>query len=187
MTNVKLTITDYTGSLFCGSPIICIANKFTMNGKNILGYKPNTMKDNSINSDDNSYLGSNWDRRKGRVTFQGYENPIIDISGNWVGSRETGDGIGSELVNRATGEELGSPVLTPYRLIKFAMTPGTYYINEDRMIGTLINEAGVGSSLYNSSGIPCVVDDWNIDFDANTDDIIAWNMRFREDKIYDID
>jgi len=185
--NTFLTITDYTGSLFAGSHVVCYANKFNMSGKNILGTKPFTMKDTAMITDDNSNLGSNYDRRKGYISYQGFNNPVLRISGNWTGSSNDGLGAGSEMVNPTSGVELGSPILTPYKIIKFAISNGgPYYLNEKRLTQTMIGVQGTGSALYSASGIPVIVDDWQIDFDMNSENNIKWSMSFTEDKQYNI-
>lgn len=165
------------GQLFSGSEILLYVNNYSLSGKNNLQTKERGYQDISLTDDDNSDVGSNYNRRKSNVSFIGIGNPDLTISGFMSESS-----IGSDTKTIDGTEYL---LLNPNRLYKLVLSGRTLYLNDNLLIRFLKDNESTGSNYLFQNGLPIVVDNWSLNpiLGDTTEKGINWSLSFKEDKV----
>lgn len=167
-----LTLTDAatTNKLFGGSILLCYGANLNLSLKNNIQGDPKVGVETELVANDNSSVGSMWERRKHRITHMSTENLIITVSGMWntdLGSKtETG----------------GAEILTAYKLLRMAISDHTFYLMDQWLIPSLVTGETSSGSFWTSSGIPVVFESLSMIEDVANTNVVRWNVTFREDK-----
>ena len=176
-------IQDLTTSsaLFGGSPLYIHCNEITISGKNNLGIGTRAMIENGIISADRANepvidaVRANLDRRKGLVSYTGFENPKIIMRGGWA------DIVGSEICNE-TGNML--PVLTPAKFWHMVHSDHQFFIRgaSVAMLADIF-KGDTGSQFYDETrGIPLAIETWSMKEDVTGRGRMTWQINSTEDK-----
>lgn len=172
-------LTTPTGSrLFGGSEIRAWVQRLAVAGAvNVdIPFRPN--QEQEFLSADNSKIGSMWNRRKSNIQVTGHEALQFNLFGGWTtGSNELGSQNGTIIV------------LSPYKLIRMALSGHTFYMKGAKAVQSLIDGEAhdlIGGtqvgSLYTGSGIPIIITNWSTEDVAENDNYVSWEMTCAEDK-----
>ena len=157
-----------TGSrLWSGEKIYLYCSEINYGMKNNIGKGAISLPDTDLISSDNSSYNLNYSRRKHPAQYVGINNPTIKVSCAWQTT------LGSEVA--------GKKILTPHKLLKFALEPKTFYLVDENLFPSLSTGDGTYDPYYTGSGIPVILDDFEMKVNVEKD-LIDIELNFVEDR-----
>ena len=160
--------------LFGGSDIYLYCKEILISGKNLLNTNPNFMIETGIIADDETSYRNSLERRKGVVSYQGFESPKVIIRGGWDKT------IGSQIIKGGDTYE----VLTPARFWQLVHSNHQFYIRgtDSPLLVDLLNGPD-GDLIFNpSNGIPLAVEVWTLKNNNSANSFVEWSINAVEDK-----
>lgn len=156
--------------LFSGNLMYVQAQNFKMSGSNVVKTTNKTAQP-TYTVDDGT--GSTkfikaYNRKKVQAQYSAFANPTISVDFIFKYDERT---MSTRLIK---GAEVNMLLLAD--LLHLVMTPKTYYLKEDAIIGVL----STGNNPYYSTyGIPVVVNTWSIEPVNGTNDVVV-SLTFNE-------
>ena len=182
MANVDVTVTNegYLRDVYSsqtitgGSNIYLRITRISFPFKNILSHKPKIIIDPDFTSDDTgSTVGSNWERRKSPIGYQGFDNLVITLDG-FIDLDNSGSL--STTYQLATVGRLwklwNSPVHMPYYFWDSKLGSGLISNSYDPTIG----------NPFLAGSIPVIIEDVVFDWSKSSLNKVTYSMVLREDK-----
>jgi len=161
--------------LFSGSEILLYVDTYTYSGKNNLQMKEKGFQDIGLTAADAGDTGSNYNRRKSNVSYIGFPNPTINISGFMS---EIAIGSETKTINGVT-----YVLMNPNRFMKIINSGRTLRLNDDVLIRYLKSGSTSGDNYFDTNGMPIVIDSWTLNPILGEETKgINWNLTIMEDK-----
>ena len=119
-------------------------DSYTYSGKNNLQMKEKGFQDISLTTADASDIGSNYNRRKSNVSYIGFPNPTINLSGFMS---EISIGADTKTIN-----EVEYKLMNANRFMKLVNSGRTLKLNDDVLIRFLKSGSVDGDNYFDSDG-----------------------------------
>lgn len=168
-----IRLTDASGTLFDGNPIVLHVNQYDLNGENVIQFKGKGFQQVGFTTEDEESYVKNYSRRKGNVSYKGLNNMVINLGGFMS------DNIGSDVRTFVEGDY---KILTPTRFMKLVTSGKTFYLMDDTVVSKLSAEDVDGSQFYTNNGIPVIIKSFKMNPLIDEAKGINWNMTLMEDK-----
>lgn len=206
---VKLTDNASTTPLFGGNSVYVPCNTVDIGGGLLISRNPKILKDTAFLTSETgtSKYQDRWDRLKSQISFNGYEETIITLTGVWkptlglVSNEGAIANIDVAATNAAanvtisrdyasstssTVNSSGVFIFSPNRLMTIVNNPRTLHLYDSVLAANLVNSGANNDtnrtfSYYTTNGIPVVLRTWSLNRNREGD-IIEWSMEFVEDK-----
>ncbi|MFW5891576.1 MAG: hypothetical protein ACOCUI_05100 [bacterium] len=134
-------------ALFSGEEIIMFIDNISLTNNSKVQTSAKGFQDLSLASGEN--IQTNYNRRKSNITYKGFENPTINISGL---ISETA--IGSDTITLDDGIY---KLLTPIRLFQLVTSGKSFYLNDYILINNLKTLDTDNNRIYNDNGMPVAI------------------------------
>ena len=165
-----------SNQLFNGEKIVIHCDRMNMKGNPNIQGKEKGFQVVEFTTADNSDVGSNYNRRKTNVSYMGFANPTISISGMM-----SENDIGSDTIN-ISGSDY--KVLTPTRFMQLVHSGRQFRLWDYSLISYLSATDSDGNQYYSDDGMPVGCSIWNMEpFIGEETKGINWSLDLIEDKI----